>query len=83
MPNSGSPHKGLFASVQVMEDRIALIMRDALKGVKVNPAFEPRLIAVARKAIEHYGADDNAVINAIVMAKEAIEPTECRRELCL
>jgi hypothetical protein len=76
--NPNSQCKGLFASVVVMEERITALMRNALKGVKVNPVFEPRLIAVARRAIKIYGADDNAVINAIIMAREALISTECK-----
>lgn len=68
--------KQLFSSLSAMEDRIAVLMRDAMKSRKVSPAHEPRLLYVARKAIDRYGADDNAVINSIVMAAEVLEPVE-------
>jgi hypothetical protein len=66
-------HRGAFASLSAMEERLSLLMHDALKGQKINPAYEPRLLAIARKAIDQYGADDNAVINSILLGQAALE----------
>ena len=68
-----SAYRGAFASLTAMEERLSILMRDALKGQRVDPVHEPRLLAIARKAIEQYGADDNAVIRSILLGKEALE----------